>query len=142
MIVFICYTIYVKLLFYVHVRNFYLASFAHRFFKSVNTVLMIDIFEKDLLILKNMYDIFSDKVHFVWINRDLSTLLKKIQKRKTFVITLEIAKISFITSTTKSFRQRKNHELASSNEMNIEKKESLWRRYLKKKNRDHMYILR
>ena len=141
-IVFICYTVYVELLFYVHVRNSYLASSAHRLLKSVNTILMIDILEKDLSILKNVYDIFLDEVHYVWINRDLSTLLKKIQERKTLVITLEVAKTSLITSTTKSFRQLKSHELASSSEANVEKKKSLWRRYLKKKNRDHMYISR
>jgi len=64
-IVFICYIIYVKLLFYVHVRNLYLVSFAHRLLETINTILVINILEKDLLVLKNMYDIFLDKVHFV-----------------------------------------------------------------------------
>ncbi len=65
MIVFICYIIYVKLLFYVHVRNSYLALFAHRLLKIVNTILVINIFEKDLSILKNVYNIFFDKIYFV-----------------------------------------------------------------------------
>ncbi len=53
-IMFICYIIYVKLLFYVHVRNSYLASSAHRLLKIVNTILMINIFKKDLSILENV----------------------------------------------------------------------------------------
>lgn len=64
-IVFICYIIYVKLLFYVHVRNSYLASFAHRLLEVVNTILMINISKKDLSILENVYDIFLDEVYFV-----------------------------------------------------------------------------
>ena len=131
-----------KLLFYVYVRNSYLTLFAHRLSKIVNTILIINIPKKDLSILKNIYDIFLDKIYFVWINRDLLTLLKKIQERKTLVITLEIAKTSFILLATKSFRQRKSYELAQSNKTNIKKKRSLWRRYLKKKNRNYMYISR
>lgn len=64
-IVFICYIIYVKLLFYVYVHNSYLISLAHRLLEVVNTILIINILEKDLLILKNVYDIFLDEVHFV-----------------------------------------------------------------------------
>ncbi len=65
MIVFICYTIYVKLLFYVHVRNSYLVLLAHRLLETINTILMTNIPKEDLLVLENMYDIFLDKVHFV-----------------------------------------------------------------------------
>ena len=77
-IVFIYYIIYVKLLFYIHVCNSYLILSTHCLLKSVNMILMTDIFKKDLLILKNIYSIFSDEVHFIWINQDLSALLKKI----------------------------------------------------------------
>lgn len=64
-IVFIYYIIYVKLLFYVHVRNSYLASSAHRLLKISNTILMINIPEKDLSILENVYNIFLNEIHFV-----------------------------------------------------------------------------
>lgn len=131
MIVFIFYIIYVKLFFYVHVCNFYLTSFTYCFLKFINMILMINILKKNLTILKNVYDIFLDEIHFFWINRDFLTLIKKIQKRKIFIIRLKIAKISFIISITKSFRQHKNHEFALSSEINIEKK-----------SRDHMYISR
>jgi len=139
-IVFICYTIYVKLLFYVHVRHAYLASSEHRLLKIINIILVIDISEKDLSILKNLYSIFPDEVRSVWINRDLSALSKKMQKWKKLIIALKITKISLITSAVTFFRQRKSRELAQLRKSNTEKKESLWKRYLKKKDRDHMYL--
>ena len=140
-IVFICYTVYVELLFYVHVRNSYLASPAHRLLESANTILVTDIPEKDLLVLEDVYGIFPGGVHSVWINRDLS-LLKKIQERKTLATTLEAAETSLITSATKSFRQRKSHELPPPSGADTEKEGPLWKRYLKEKDRDHMYIPR
>lgn len=77
-IVFIYYIIYVKLLFYVHVRHAYLTSFEHRRLKIINIILVIDISKKDLSRLKILYSIFFNEVRFVWINRDLSTLSKKM----------------------------------------------------------------
>ncbi len=64
-IVFICYTIYVELLFYVHVRNSYLASPAHRLLEAANTILVTDIPKKDLSILEDVYGIFLGGVYFV-----------------------------------------------------------------------------
>ncbi len=102
-IVFICYTIYVELLFYVHVRNLYLVSPAHRLSETANTILVIDIPEEDLPVLENVYGIFLGEVYFVWINRDLSTLSEKIQERKKLAIILEVAEISLILLATKLF---------------------------------------
>ena len=141
-IVFICYTIYVELLFYVHVRNSYLVSPAHRLSEAANTILVTDIPEEDLQGLEDVYGIFPGGVHSVWINRDLSALSKKMRERKTLVTTLEAAETSLISSATKSFRQRKSHELAQSSGADSEKEGPLWRRYLKEKDRDHMYISR
>ena len=122
-IVFICYTIYVELLFFVHVRNFYLASPAHRRLEAANTILVTDIPEGDLPVLEDVYGIFPGGIHSVWINRDLSTLSKKIQERKKLVTTLEAAETSLITSATKSFRQRNSHELAQSSGADTERKD-------------------
>ncbi len=141
-IVFICYTIYVELLFYVHVRNSYLASPAHRLLKAANTILVTDIPEKDLPVLEDVYSIFPGGIHSVWINRDLSTLSKKIQERKKLVTTLEAAETSLITSATKSFRQHNNHDFVQSSGRDTEREGPLWKRYLKEKDRDHMYIPR
>lgn len=142
MIVLICYTIYVELLFYAHVRNSYLVSPAHRLSEAANTILVTDIPEEDLPVLEDVYGIFPGGVHSVWINRDFSALSKKIQERKTLGTTLEAAETSLISSATKSFRQRKSHELAQSSGADTEKERPLWRRYLKEKDRDHIYIPR
>ena len=141
-IVFICYTIYVELLFYVHVRNSYLVSPAHRLSEAANTILVTDIPKEDLPVLEDVYAIFPGGAHSVWINRDLSILSEKIQERKKLATTLEVAETSLISSPTKSFRQRKSHEVAQSSGANTEKEGPLWRRYLKEKDRDHMYIPR
>ena len=141
-IAFVCYTIYVELVFYVHVRNSYLKSPAHRLSEAANTILVTDVPEKDLPVLEDAYDIFPGGVHSVWINRDLSTLSKKIREQKNLVDTLEDGETNFITSATKSFRQRKNDELIRSGGTSIRKEGPLWRRYLKEKDRDQMYIPR
>ena len=65
MIVFIYYIIYIKLLFYVYVRYIYFASFKHRFLKIINIILVIDIFKKNLSILKNLCSIFFDEIRSV-----------------------------------------------------------------------------
>lgn len=55
MTVFICYTIYVELPFYVHVRNSYLVSPAHRLSEAANTILVTDIPEEDLPVLEDVW---------------------------------------------------------------------------------------
>ena len=124
-IVFICYIIYVELLFYVHVRNSYPVSPAHRLSEAANTILVTNIPKEDLQGLEDVYGIFPGRVHSVWINRDLSVLSKKIRERKTLVTTLKAAETSLISSATKSFRQRKSHELAQSSWADSEKEGSL-----------------
>ena len=141
-IAFVCYTIYVELVFYVHVRNSYLKSPAHRLSEAANTILVTDVPEKDLPVLEDVYDIFPGGVHSVWINRDLSALSKKIREQKNLVNTLEGAETNLIMSATKSFRQRKSNELTRSGGTGTQKEGTLWRRYLKEKARDQMYIPR
>ena len=141
-IVFVCYTIYVELLFYVHVRNSYLTSPAHRLLEAANTILVTDVPEKDLPVLDDVYGAFPGGVHSVWINRDLSALSKRIQEQNALVNALEAAETSLIISATKSFRQSNGHELAQSSGTDAEKERPLWRRYLKEQDRDHMYVPR
>ncbi len=64
-IVFIYYTIYVELLFYVHVRNSYLVSPTHRLLEAANTILVTDIPEEDFPVLKDVYGIFPGGVYSV-----------------------------------------------------------------------------
>jgi len=63
--VFIYYTIYIELLFYIHVRYIYLTSPKYRRLKVINIILVTDIPKKDLPILKILYNIFPNRVRSV-----------------------------------------------------------------------------
>lgn len=139
-IVFVCHTIYVELVFYIQVRNSYLTSPEHRLSKAANTILVTDIPEKDLPVLEDLYSIFPGGVRSIWINRDLSALSRKMQARRKLVITLEVAETRLIRSAVASFRQGKSPELAQLGELNTKDEKPLWKRYLGEKDRDHMYI--
>ncbi len=64
-IVFICYTIYVELLFYIHVRNSYLVSPAYYLLEAANTILVTDVPEEDFPVLEDVYGIFPGGVYSV-----------------------------------------------------------------------------
>ena len=139
-IVFVCHTIYVELVFYIQVRNSYLTLPEHRLSKAANTILVTDIPEKDLPVLKDLYSIFPGRVHSIWINQDISVLSRKMQACRKLVTTLEVVKTRLIRSAVKSFCQGKSCELAELGELNTRDEKSLWKRYLDEKDRNHMYI--
>ena len=62
---FIYYTIYVELLFYVYVYNLYLVLSTYRLLKAANTILVTNIPKEDLLVLEDIYSIFPSKVYSV-----------------------------------------------------------------------------
>jgi len=62
---FIYYTIYVELLFFVHVRNLYLASPAYRYLKAANMILVTNIPKGDLPVLEDVYGIFPGGIHSI-----------------------------------------------------------------------------
>ena len=62
---FIYYTIYVELLFYVYVRNLYLVLPTHRLLEAANTILVTNIPEEDLQGLEDVYGIFPGRVYSV-----------------------------------------------------------------------------
>ncbi len=139
-IVFVCHTIHVELVFYIHVRNSYLTSPEHCLSEAVNTILVTDILKKDLSILRDLYSIFPGRVRSVWINWDLSALSKKMQERRKLVTTLEVAETRLIRLAVASFCQGKSCGLAQPGNLNIKDEEPLWKHYLGEKDRDHMYI--
>lgn len=64
-IIFVCHIIHIKLIFYIHVCNFYLTLTEHCFSEIINTILVTDISQKNLSILRNLYSIFLSEVHSV-----------------------------------------------------------------------------
>ena len=67
MIDFVCYTIHVKLTKYVHIRQIYLASIQHKSQKLANAILMMNIFDRFLIIFQFtwLYSVFSNDVRAV-----------------------------------------------------------------------------
>ncbi len=62
---FIYYTIYVELLFYVQVYNSYLVLPIYYLLEATNTILVTNIPEEDLPVLEDMYSIFPSRVYSV-----------------------------------------------------------------------------
>lgn len=147
MIIFVCHTMYMKLLEYIRVRQAYLTSSQHRLQVFANTILVTNISKRFLFIstLTHLYSNFSDEICTIWINRDLVKLSRKIQERRKVVFTLKIAETKLIRLTMKSSEARSDHELtkvekSDTSHLNVESKESLWKQYLDKKNREYMRL--
>ena len=146
-IIFVCHTIYAKLIEYIRIRQTYLASSEHRLQAFANTILVTNIFRRflSIFVLTRLYDVFSDEVRVIWINRDLFELFKKILERRKIVCTLKIAKTKLLRLTMKFTDDRKDHdltkaEMSDSSHAYVESEESLWKWYLGEKNRDYMRL--
>ena len=146
-IIFVCHTMYAKLIEYIRIWQTYLASSEHRLQAFANTILVTNILRRFLfiLVLTRLYDVFSDEVHVIWINRDLFELFKKILERRKIVCTLKIAKTKLLQLMMKFTDDRKDHdltkvEMSDSSHAYVESEESLWKRYLGEKNRDYMHL--
>ncbi len=146
-IIFICHTIYAKLIEYIRIWQTYLASSEHRFQVFANTILVMNILRRflSILVLTRLYDVFSDEVRVIWINRDLFELFKKILEQRKIVCTLKIAKTKLLWLTMKFTDDRKDHdltkvEMSDSSHTYVESEESLWKWYLGEKNRDYMRL--
>ncbi len=146
-IIFVCHTIYAKLIEYIHIQQMYLASSEHCLQVFANTILVTNILRRflSILVLTRLYDVFSDEVRVIWINKDLFKLFKKILERRKIVCTLKIAKTKLLQLTMKFTDGRKDHdftkvEMSNSSHVYVESEESFWKWYLGEKNRDYMRL--
>lgn len=146
-IIFVCHTIYAKLIEYIHIWQTYLASSEHRLQAFANTILVTKILKRflSIFVLTRLYDVFSDEVRVIWINKDFFELFKKILERRKIVCTLKIAKTKLLRLTMKFTDDRKDHdltkvEMSDSSHAYVESEESFWKRYLGEKNRDYMRL--
>ncbi len=113
MIWYVCYVVYKELLFYVEVRDCFLASPERQCLESATTILVMDIPKEDLHILKDIYSIFPGGVCSIKINRDLSSLSKKITRRRELICAYEAAVIETMRSVTHSCRQKRTSNWCS-----------------------------
>jgi len=110
---YVCYVVYKELLFYVEVRDCFLASPERQCLESATTILVMDIPKEDLHILKDIYSIFPGGVCSIKINRDLSSLSKKITRRRELICAYEAAVIETMRSVTHSCRQKRTSNWCS-----------------------------
>lgn len=146
-IIFVCYTMYMKLLEYIRVQQAYLTSSQHRLQVFANIIFVTNISKKFLFIstLTHLYSNFPDEIHMIWINRDLVKLSRKTQERRKVVFTLKIAETKLMRLMMKSSEARSDHKLtkvkkSDTSHLDVESKESLWKQYLDKKNREYICL--
>ena len=61
--------------------------------------------------LTRLYSVYPGGVYMVWINRDLSELLKKVVERRKITSTLEAAETKLIILAIKSSSSQKSYEV-------------------------------
>jgi len=116
------YIVYKKLLFYLKIRNCFLALSKHKRFEFATTILITDILDKNLHILRELYSIFSKEIRSIKINQDIFALSKKILRRQKLICAYKIAIIKNIKLAIYSCsRQYTNNYSSSRNIAIIEK---------------------
>lgn len=108
-VIWVCVVFYTELRVYVKVRQDYLTSAEHRLRASATTVLVNGIPGKWLTeeALRGLFDVFPGGVRNVWLNRDLSSLLEKIDMRNKVHKKLEGAETDLIKAAKKAQLKKK-----------------------------------
>ena len=103
-VIWVCTVFYFELKVYIKVRQDYLTTAEHRLRASATTVLVNSIPAKWLSVdaLEGLFDVFPGGVRNVWLNRDLSALLDKIQLRDAIHQKLEDAETQLIKDAKKA----------------------------------------
>lgn len=112
-IIWVCFVVFTEFRVYIKIRQDYLTSAEHRLRASANTVMVNSIPEKWLSeeALRGLFDVFPGGIRNVWLTRDFSPLLEKIQKRDAIHQQLESAETEFIRNAKrKQLKQREAEE--------------------------------
>lgn len=112
-IIWVCAVFFFELRAYIKVRQDYLTSAEHRLRASATTVLVNSIPPKWLSeeALSGLFDVFPGGIRNIWINRDLTSLLDKVNLRNQIHAQLEDAETELIrTAKKKQLKQRKSEE--------------------------------
>ncbi|KAF4977461.1 hypothetical protein FZEAL_6025 [Fusarium zealandicum] len=121
-VIWVCWVFFFELRVYIKVRQDYLTSAEHRLRASATTVLVNSIPAKWLSeeALLGLFDVFPGGIRNVWINRDLSTLLEKIQERNQIHLKLEQAETDLIKAAKRAqLKQKKAEEKKARREMKL-----------------------
>jgi hypothetical protein len=121
-VIWVCTVFFFELRVYIKVRQDYLTSAEHRLRASATTVLVSSIPAKWLSeeALNGLFDVFPGGVRNIWLNRDLSKLLEKIELRDKVHRKLEDAETELIKAARKAHvkktraeekKRRKEHNI-------------------------------
>ncbi|ERS97722.1 hypothetical protein HMPREF1624_05893 [Sporothrix schenckii ATCC 58251] len=111
----VCFIAYNELRIYIKIRQDYLTSAEHRLRASANTVLVSGIPTKWLTdhALRGLFDVFPGGIRNIWLTRDYTKLLDKINKRDDIHQRLESAESELIRKAKKNqLKKRKKEERA------------------------------
>jgi hypothetical protein len=111
-VIWVCVVVFFELRVYIKVRQDYLTSAEHRLRASATTVLVNSIPGKWLSeeALRGLFDVFPGGVRNIWLNRDLSALLDKIERRDIIHKQLEQAETDLIKAAKKAQLKKKRAE--------------------------------
>lgn len=97
---FVIFTLYRELVFYVGVRHAVLTSPAYSSLVSSRTILISTV-PRDLLDIEHLTEIF-DGVKYIWINKSLKKLEKKVKEREKLALKIEAAENKLLTTAVKN----------------------------------------
>ncbi|UKZ73871.1 hypothetical protein TrVFT333_001525 [Trichoderma virens FT-333] len=111
-ILWVCGVIFFEMRAYIKVRQDYLTSAEHRLRASATTVLVNSIPSKWLSedALSGLFDVFPGGIRNIWINRDLTSLLEKVELRKNIHAQLETAETELIRAAKRAQLKKRNAE--------------------------------
>ncbi|EPS35608.1 hypothetical protein H072_10986 [Dactylellina haptotyla CBS 200.50] len=127
----VLYVTYDEMRGYVRLRQAYLTSPQHRLRASATTVLVTSIPKRWMTYdeMINLYDILPGGLKNVWLNRDYSELVEKIELREHFAKKLEAAETDLIKKCVKKYlkqvKKEKGRDAAKTAEDGVEMVEGL-----------------
>lgn len=121
-IIWVCTVFFFELRVYIKVRQDHLTSAEHRLRASATTVLVSSIPAKWLSeeALRGLFDVFPGGIRNLWLNRDLTELLDKINRRDKIHKKLEGAETDLIKAAKKAqLKQRKAEDKKNRKKLNL-----------------------
>lgn len=111
-VIWICTVFFFELKAYIKVRQDYLTSAEHRLRASATTVLLNSVPKKWLSeeALRGLLDVFPGGVRNVWLNRDMTKLLDKVNLREQIHTTLENAETELIKAAKRAQLKKQRRE--------------------------------
>ncbi|KAL7789027.1 hypothetical protein V8C37DRAFT_386990 [Trichoderma ceciliae] len=111
-VIWVCGVFFFEMRAYIKVRQDYLTSAEHRLRASATTVLVNSIPSKWLSeeALSGLFDVFPGGIRNIWINRDLTSLLDKVNLRDQVHAKLEAAETDLIRAAKKAQLKKRDAE--------------------------------